>query len=652
MPPRRKSARALAAEALARQTAQANAAATMEAAKQAAARSNSPQRIAAPKAPPPKKQQGAKAKTPAPRKSTRGRGPPPPFFDLPPPPTPRIRYDDEEDEGVVSHLPPPSTPLREVSDDEIEEQPSTSKGVMLQPVVAPASKPVKKGKGKKKKQSSSEEDENKEKESDKQEGVDLGPIETVNLESSDEEHQAKVFERVLAKLGDRFGVVGGPPTKRATPPPILHPMRIGTKLITVKPGVTMVIDDMVHNIVYYFIMSQHKKTPVKRLDLLKHCMNGQKKNYNEALAQGEAVLSKVCGIKIVGLDQGKQGFITYMAISNYLSDVAELVTVRSADQYAKRAALFLTLVIMFMTNKPLSEDEVWSLICEFELETLMCTKREDFHKFMKTEYVQTLYFTSEEIMDDADGVGYRYSWGPRAHHEISKWAILKFVAKQFAGARPEDYELQLQIAKIDEREVIEADIAAYQAELALAQAAQAAQDAQADPADGQDEIPERSRTVVRFAIEEERPDSGNLSQVEEIETEQGSSDSGEDGEERTKQGNESVNKEGEQAESEAESGSDEADGESGVESEGTKDEEEAESGEGEEESGSGEEADGSAEEEEEGSSESEKEEKGESGSGEGEEEGSDEGDGSGSGDQGGTDDSNEDTGEDSSGEAS
>lgn len=86
---------------------------------------------------------------------------------------------------MVSHLPPPSTPLREVSDDEIEEQPSTSKGVMLQPVVAPASKPVKKGKGKKKKQSSSEEDENKEKESDKQEGVDLGPIETVNLESSD-----------------------------------------------------------------------------------------------------------------------------------------------------------------------------------------------------------------------------------------------------------------------------------------------------------------------------------------------------------------------------------------------------------------------------------------------------------------------------------
>lgn len=48
--------------------------------------------------------------------------------------------------------------------------------------------------------------------------------------------------------------------------------------------------------------------------------------------------------------------------------------------------------------------------------------------------------------------------------------------------------------------MIEADIAAYQAELALAQAAQAAQDAQADPADGQDEIPERSRTVVRFAI--------------------------------------------------------------------------------------------------------------------------------------------------------
>lgn len=39
-----------------------------------------------------------------------------------------------------------------------------------------------------------------------------------------------------------------------------------------------------------------------------------------------------------------------------------------------------------------------------------------------------MYFSAEEV-HDADNVGYKYFWGQRAEHEISKWAILKFVAK-------------------------------------------------------------------------------------------------------------------------------------------------------------------------------------------------------------------------------
>lgn len=98
---------------------------------------------------------------------------------------------------------------------------------------------------------------------------------------------------------------------------------------------------------------------------------------------------------------------------------------------------------------------------EMEFEKLVCSKKEDLQKFLKTvrfgfslfagvflfclidifiqEYVTSMYLNMEEIkdaettaeeMDEADNVvRHRYSWGPRAENEISKWAILKFVAK-------------------------------------------------------------------------------------------------------------------------------------------------------------------------------------------------------------------------------
>jgi hypothetical protein len=40
-----------------------------------------------------------------------------------------------------------------------------------------------------------------------------------------------------------------------------------------------------------------------------------------------------------------------------------------------------------------------------------------------------MYLTAEKEVEDADGFSHRYSWGPRSEHEVSKWGLLKFVAK-------------------------------------------------------------------------------------------------------------------------------------------------------------------------------------------------------------------------------
>lgn len=122
-------------------------------------------------------------------------------------------------------------------------------------------------------------------------------------------------------------------------------------------GITLGIDEMVQNCVYYFLINQHKKLPIKRSELLKHAMNGQKKDLNEVMAKFETVLNDSFGIKVIGLEKTKSGFANYMIVSHFTSDVAEAVTLRSAESDARRATLFLILTAIFMMNKPLDEGE-------------------------------------------------------------------------------------------------------------------------------------------------------------------------------------------------------------------------------------------------------------------------------------------------------
>lgn len=125
--------------------------------------------------------------------------------------------------------------------------------------------------------------------------------------------------------------------------------------INIRSGVTMTVDEMVQNCLYYFLALQHKKLPVKRADLLKHAMNGQKKNFNEVMAKFETVLRETFGMKIIGLEQGKSGFMNYLMVSEYTGDVSEAVTTRTPESEARRTTLFLMLTTMFMQNRSLEE---------------------------------------------------------------------------------------------------------------------------------------------------------------------------------------------------------------------------------------------------------------------------------------------------------
>jgi len=69
-----------------------------------------------------------------------------------------------------------------------------------------------------------------------------------------------------------------------------------------------------------------------------------------------------------------------------------------------------------------------------------------------------MYLNFEENTENDPPI-VRYSWGPRADKEFSKYSILKFVAKQFPGKKPIDFTIQYGIAKDMEGELVAADAA-------------------------------------------------------------------------------------------------------------------------------------------------------------------------------------------------
>lgn len=129
-----------------------------------------------------------------------------------------------------------------------------------------------------------------------------------------------------------------------------------SKKINIRSGVTMTIDEMVQNCLYYFLINQHKKLPVKRSDLIRNAMNGQKNNFTEVMAKFEKVLKDVFGMRVVGLEKGKSGgWTSYIILSVFSYDVAESVTTRTPESDSKRAVLFLILCVIFMLNRSIDE---------------------------------------------------------------------------------------------------------------------------------------------------------------------------------------------------------------------------------------------------------------------------------------------------------
>jgi len=232
------------------------------------------------------------------------------------------------------------------------------------------------------------------------------------------------------------------------------------KKIMPHAGVTLSLNEMVHNALLYFLLMQHRKLPVKRSEIVKHAMNMQNKSLPEVIARLDQVFSDIFGIRVVGLEestsQRTKTCSSYTLISKYSLSMSELVTDRPIEVQCKRSCLFLILTLIFMLNRPVEEENIWTTLESLGFDAMVCKKAEDLKRFLRTEYVSNMYLHAEEISEN-DRTVRRYSWGPRADLEFSKYAVLKFAARQFPGKKPSDFAQQYLRAKEQECEVVEAD---------------------------------------------------------------------------------------------------------------------------------------------------------------------------------------------------
>jgi len=239
------------------------------------------------------------------------------------------------------------------------------------------------------------------------------------------------------------------------------------KRVNVRSAVTLDMEQMIQNCILYFLVRQHKKLPVKKADIVKYAMNGQFKDFPRVYKELSFIFEDTFGIRLIQLEIPEEVINSknktrplpppsFIIVSKFDCSVAERNTMRSIESLSKRAVLFLILCVVFMLNKPIDEEMVWTILTKLSLDKIVCKQRIDLGKFLRTEYVTPHYLKMEESMEK-ENVITRYSWGQRSQIEFSTYGILKFVAEQFPGKSIADYPLQYNIVVERDKETMEAD---------------------------------------------------------------------------------------------------------------------------------------------------------------------------------------------------
>ncbi|XP_054848128.1 non-structural maintenance of chromosomes element 3 homolog isoform X1 [Eublepharis macularius] len=208
----------------------------------------------------------------------------------------------------------------------------------------------------------------------------------------------------------------------------------------------------VHELVFFLLVKDQKKIPIKRADILKHVVKDYKNVFTELLKRANQNLQQVFGMELVEIDPKHH---TYILISKLPH--LERESSKEDENTPKMGLLLVILSLIFMKGNVAKECKfpatpaqptsllpsvpnpplllslplaaVWEVLRRLRVDPGEKHKIfGDVKKLVTEEFVRQKYLEYNRL-PHTDPPEFEFRWGPRAIKETSKKQILQFVSK-------------------------------------------------------------------------------------------------------------------------------------------------------------------------------------------------------------------------------
>ncbi|XP_069320272.1 melanoma-associated antigen 10 [Eulemur rufifrons] len=206
------------------------------------------------------------------------------------------------------------------------------------------------------------------------------------------------------------------------------------------------IDEKVADLMQFLLFKYGMKELITKAEMLTIVLKNDKDHFPLIFSEASECMQLVFGIEVKEVDPTGHSFILVTNLGLTYDGM-----LNDAESLPKTGMLIFVLSIIFMEGNRALEAVIWETLNVLGLQA----GREHFiygepQKLLNHDWVQEGYLEYRRV-PNSDPACYEFLWGPRAHAEISKMSLLKFLAK-INGSDPRSFPLWYEEALRDEEE--------------------------------------------------------------------------------------------------------------------------------------------------------------------------------------------------------
>ncbi|XP_035144361.2 melanoma-associated antigen 10 [Callithrix jacchus] len=213
------------------------------------------------------------------------------------------------------------------------------------------------------------------------------------------------------------------------------------------------IDEKVMNLVEFLLFKYQMKEPITKAEILENVLKNYEDHFPVMFSEASECMQLVFGLDIKEVDPTGQSFVFVISLGltydGMLSDVQSM---------PKSGILIFILSIIFIEGYCTPEKVIWEALNMMGLyDGMQHFIYGEPRKLLTQDWVQENYLEYRQV-PGSDPAQYEFLWGPRAHNELRKMSLLKFLAK-VNGSDPRSFPLWYEEALKDEEERAQAIVA-------------------------------------------------------------------------------------------------------------------------------------------------------------------------------------------------